>query len=120
MYMGPSGGSGAGRSGVQRPLWGAHAVAHAIRHRFRFALAKLRITSIAFEHPYALAPVVTMRSSHPRLAYKAWVAAWPELRHSDGSFVQMFDAHGRVFFVSAGSGNTGEGWCAPFLHCGHL
>ena len=119
VYRGPNGGGGAGRSGVRRPLWSAHALAHAIRRGF--AAAGLRVTSIAFEHPYAFAPIVTVRSSHPRRAWKAErtavVALLPALRHSEGRFVQMFDARGHVFYLAAGSGNTGEGWCAPFLHC---
>ena len=117
--IGPRGGGGEGRSGARRPFWSAHALAHAIRSRF--AAAGLRVTSIAFEHPHAFAPVVTVRSSHPRRAYKAerkaWVALLPTLRHSEGSFVKMFSTRGRLFFVSSGSGNTGEGWCAPSLHC---
>ena len=118
---GPSGGGGAGRSGAKKPLWSAHGLAHAIRSRF--VAAGLRVTSIAFEHPYAFAPIVTVHSSHPRRAYtaeqKAWVALEPALRHSEGGFLQMFDGRGRLFYVAAGSGNTGEGWCAPYLGCSH-
>jgi len=122
VYRGPSGGGGAGRSGALRPLWSAHDLAQAIRQQF--AAAKLHVTSIAFEHPHAFAPIVTVRSAHPVRALaaerKAWVALLPALRHSEGDFVQMLDRHGHVFYVGAGSGNTGEGWCAPFLHCPHL
>ena len=119
VYRGPSGGGGAGRSGARRPFWSAHALAHAIRSHF--AAAGLRVASIAFEHPYAFAPIVIVRSSHPGRARtaerNAWVALLPALRHSEGSFVEMFSTRGRLFFVSAGSGNTGVGWCAPWLHC---
>jgi len=120
--IGPSGGGVAGRSGAKRPFWSARHLAQVIRRQF--AAAGLRVTSIAFEHPNAFAPIVTVRSSHPRRAYKAerstWVALLPALRHTEGWFVQMFDARGRVFYVGAGSGNTGEGWCAPYLGCAHL
>ena len=122
VYIGPSGGGGAGVSEARRPFWSARALAHAIRHRF--AAVGLRVTAVSFEHPHALAPVVTLRSANPRRALgaerMAWVALVPALRHSEGSFVEILDARGRPVFIEAGSGNTGEGWCAPFLHCPHL
>jgi hypothetical protein len=110
----------AGRSGVRKPFWDAHAVAHAIRHAF--TAAGLHVTSIAFEHPNAFAPIITVRSSHPRQAWNAFSqkarrALSPVVRHTEGVFIQMFDAHGRLFFVSAGSGSTGQAWCAPALNC---
>ncbi len=115
----PNVGGPAGRSGAHKPFWSAHELAHAIRHAF--AAAGLRVTSISFEHPNALAPIITVRSAHPRHAFqaerKAWLALLPALRHTEGSFVRIFDSRGRLVFIEAGSGNTGEGWCAPLLHC---
>lgn len=123
VYEGPDDGSGAGRSGAHKPYWSAHVLARAIRHAF--AAAGLRVTSISFEHPHAFAPVVMVRSSHPRRAWNAYwrkarLAIVPALRHAEGRLIQMFDAHGRLFYVGAGSGNTGMAWCAPMLHCPHL
>lgn len=120
VYSGPAiGGGGSGRSGAHRPFWSAHALSHAIRRAF--GAAGLSVTSIAFEHPNALAPIITVRSS--RLSHaleaerKAWLALLPALRHTEGSFVQMFGPHGHLLFVQAGSGNTGMGWCARVLKC---
>ena len=121
VYSGPSvGGGGAGRSRAKRPYWSARALTRVILRRF--AAVGLRDTAVAFERPNAFAPIITVRTSHPRRAHtaegKAWVALLPTLRrHSDGVFIQMFDARGRVFYISAGSGNTGMGWCAPVLKC---
>ncbi len=123
VYQGPRGGGGtAGWSRARRPFWSAHRLARAIRRRF--AAVGLRVTSIEFENPYAFAPIITVRSSHPRRAsearVKAEVALAPVLRHTDGSFVEMFGPRGRLLFVGAGSGNVGEGWCARVLECPHL
>jgi hypothetical protein len=119
---GPNGGGGAGRSGAKRPLWSADHLAHAIRRQF--AAAGLRVTSIGFEHPYAFAPIITVRTAHPRRAstarVKAEVALGTAFRHSEGSFVEILGPGGRLLFVGAGSGNTGMGWCAPVLKCPSL
>jgi len=120
VYSGPTvGGGGSGRSGAHRPFWSAHALGQATRRAF--AGAGLRVISIAFEHPNALAPIITVRSPHLRGArqseMKAWLALLPALRHTEGSFVEMLGPHGRLIYVGAGSGNTGMAWCARVLKC---
>jgi hypothetical protein len=115
----PNVGGPAGRSGAHRPYWSAHALTRAIRRAF--AAAGLRVTSITFEHPNALAPIISVRSPHLAHALgaerKAWLALLPVLRHTEGSFIEMFGPAGRLIYVGAGSGNTGMGWCARVLKC---
>ena len=120
VYRGPTGGGGAGRSAVHRPFWSAHRLAHAIRSRF--TAAGLRVTSIEFEHPNALAPIITLRSPYLRrralqAEKTAMLALLPAFRHTEGRFVAMFGPQGRLLLIESGSGNTGEGWCAPVIKC---
>ena len=120
VYSGPTGGGGAGRSAVHRPFWSAHRLAHAIRSRF--TAAGLRVTSIEFEHPNALAPIITLRSPYLRrralqAEKTAMLALLPAFRHTEGRFVAMFGPQGRLLLIESGSGNTGEGWCAPVIKC---
>jgi hypothetical protein len=121
VYSAPGiGAGGVGRSGAIPPFWSAHALAGAIRSRF--AANGLSVTSIAFEHPNALAPIITVRSSHLARAFtavtRARLALWPTfLRHTEGSFIEMFGSRGQLIYIGAGSGNTGTAWCARVLKC---
>lgn len=116
VYDGVTGGSRLGGRYAQRPFASRSALSRKIRAAF--ASAGLRVTSVAFEHPYALAPVVTVRTRHPQRAVYAIRKAdvgmpW---RHDAGSFVQMLDGHGRVFYIEAGTWSGSEGWVRPGLH----
>jgi hypothetical protein len=85
--------------------------------RAAFASAGLRVTSITFEHPYALAPLVTVRTSQPQHALAAIRKATAGIpwRHVAGAFVQMLDGHGRVFYVEMDTWSGSTGWVRPGL-----
>src|SRR5438045_4383121 len=66
--------------------------------RSRFAKARLHVTSISFERPYGLAPVVTVQSPRPQRAVTAYYKSSPFIRLPiDGLLVKMVDDSGRVF-----------------------
>lgn len=99
-----------GRRYVPQPFAGRPNLVAKIRAAF--ASAGLRVTSITFESPYALAPVITVRTRHPRQAVYAIRkanAAMPCCRVA-GSLVEMLDAHGQVFDVETGDLIESTGW----------
>jgi hypothetical protein len=109
-----------GRSGAEKPFWTEKALSRGIRQRF--TAAGLQVISIAFEHPNAFAPIITVTSPKSgRAALQAenhaMIALNSAFRHAEGRFVEMLGPHGRLLLIQSGSGNTGEGWCAPTLKC---
>jgi hypothetical protein len=96
---------------VSRPT-----LAREIRSRFR--KDGLRVTSLSFERPYGLAPVVTVTSSRPQRATTAFYRSSPFLHLPiEGFLVRMVDGRGRTFLVDGGSFRTkqGSGWTRPDL-----
>jgi hypothetical protein len=86
--------------------------------RARFAKQGLRVTSISFERPYGLAPVVTVTSSRPQRATTAFYRSSPFLDLPiEGFLVRMVDGSGRTFLIDASSLRTkeGSGWTRPGL-----
>jgi hypothetical protein len=100
---------------ARRPFAGR---AYLVRQiRAALAAVGLRVSSISFEHPYALAPVVTIRSRNPQRAVYALRRAEAAMpwRHVAGSCIQMLDGHGNVFEVEASAWIQSEGWVRPDL-----
>jgi hypothetical protein len=120
VYDGNLGGGGIGRSGARRPFAGRRTLARKIRAAF--AGHGLHVSSISFEHPDALAPVVTVMSRHPQQAVDVAgkVEARLPYRHVNGLFFQMLDGHGRVFYANGSSAKYSEGWVRPGLRVPNL
>jgi hypothetical protein len=86
--------------------------------RSRFANLGLRVTSLSFERPYGLAPVVTVTSSRPQRATTAFYRSSPFLHLPiEGFLVRMVDGHGSTFLIDGASLRTkeGSGWTRPDL-----
>jgi hypothetical protein len=86
--------------------------------RSRFEQSGLHVTSVTFERPYGLAPVVTVISDQPQRAVTAFYRASPFLRLPvEGFLVRMVDRRGRLFLIDGGSFRTkeGSGWTRPDL-----
>jgi len=105
-------GGAIGRSGAHRPFGNRRSLSRTIQARF--AAHGLRVSSISFQHPDALAPVVTVRSRHPQRAVDALSRFDPFARLATaGSFLRMVDGHGRLFDVEGASGSSSSGWVRP-------
>ncbi|HKD94392.1 MAG TPA: hypothetical protein VKB43_06745 [Gaiellaceae bacterium] len=108
------GGGAIGRSGAHRPFGSRRSLSRTIRARF--AAHGLRVSSISFEHPDALAPAVTVRSRHPQRAVNSLSRSDPFVRLDvAGFFLRMVDGHGRLFDVEGASGHESSGWVRPGL-----
>jgi hypothetical protein len=109
------GGGAIGGSGAQRPFASRPTLSRLLHTRF--TRARLHVSSISFEHPYAFAPIVTVTSRHPQRAVSAYQRAGALFSrlHIAGSFVRMLDGRGRLFLASGGSGKDAEGWVRPGL-----
>ncbi len=86
--------------------------------RSRFAELGLHVSSIWFQRPYGLAPVVTVSARRPQRAVKAFYTSNPFVRLPiEGFLVRMTDAHGRLFLIDGASSRTNEGagWLRPGL-----
>lgn len=111
-----SGGSRIEAARTRPPRVSSRTLAHEIRSHF--AKVGLRVSSLSFERPYGLAPVVTVSSSRPQRAVTAFYGSSLFLHLPiDGFLVRMVDGRGRVFLIDGGSFRTkeGSGWTRPGL-----
>lgn len=81
--------------------------------RARFARQGLHVSSVSYERPYGLAPIVTVTSRHPQRAVTAFYTSAPLSRLPiEGFLVRMVDRRDRVFLADGGSLRIvqGTGW----------
>jgi hypothetical protein len=104
-----------GGNGARPPYTGPQTLTRKIRAAF--ARVGIHGVLVGFEHPSALAPVITAQTRHVQRTANAVLRLFPRLpsRHVAGRIVKVLDAHGRTVFVESHSAGTTMVWADPTI-----